>query len=308
MYSQLRKIQSSTLFNESIRSKYTQKNYHSHLTQFLRFTGRSSIDSLLSIPQDDLQCMLENYLLELKQTSNPNSVPSKFQGIKHFCVMNRIHINWEIIRRMFPQRQKTQNLRAYTDEEIRELLSNSKGVRDNALIHFMASTGARVGVFDCNLSLAHIQPMPHKCKAVKLYADEVEEYWGFLTPQASRALDSYHARRRKKGEVFCEDTPLFATNNANTKQLTWNGARTAIYRTISRSQLSRKKSNGRYDVQADHGFRKRFNTILKLDNSVNYNIAEKLLGHKNGLDGVYFVPTLEEMFAEFQKVVRKIEV
>jgi len=64
---------------------------------------------------------------------------------------------------------------------------------------------------------------------------------------------------------------------------------------------------GRYDVQADHGFRKRLNTILKLDNSVNYNIAEKLMGHRNGLDGAYFTPTLEELFSELRKVVHRIE-
>ena len=41
---------------------------------------------------------------------------------------------------------------------------------------------------------------------------------------------------------------------------------------------------------------------------MNYNVAEKLMGHKNGLDGVYFVPTLEELFAEFKKVACKIEI
>ncbi len=66
--------------------------------------------------------------------------------------------------------------------------------------------------------------------------------------------------------------------------------------------------DGRYDVQADHGFRKRFNIILKIDNSVNYNIAEKLMGHKNGLDGVYFTPTISELFVEFKKVMYKLEI
>ncbi len=68
-----------------------------------------------------------------------------------------------------------------------------------------------------------------------------------------------------------------------------------------------KKCDGRYDVQIAHGFRKRFNAVLKMDNLVNYNIAEKMIGHKNGLDGVYFTPTLDELFAEFKKVIRKLE-
>ena len=58
----------------------------------------------------------------------------------------------------------------------------------------------------------------------------------------------------------------------------------------------------------DHGFRKRFNTVLKLNNTVNPNIAEKLLGHANGLDGVYFKPTREECFTEFLKVISELTI
>ena len=121
-------------------------------------------------------------------------------------------------------------------------------------------------------------------------------------------LIRYHNHRKCKGEIFADDTPLFATGKTNPKQLGWSGARSVIYRTISKSSITRYKQNNRYDVQADHGFRKRFNTILKLNNSGNYNIAEKLMGHKNGLDGVYFTPTLDELFAEFQKIIGRLEV
>ena len=74
------------------------------------------------------------------------------------------------------------------------------------------------------------------------------------------------------------------------------------------STIIRLKHGNRFNVQADHGFRKRFNTILKIDNSVNHNIAEKLMGHKNGLDWVYFTPSLEEPFTEFKKVINQLQV
>jgi len=57
-----------------------------------------------------------------------------------------------------------------------------------------------------------------------------------------------------------------------------------------------------------YGFRKRFNTILKIDSDVNSNIAEKLMAHANGLDGVYLTPTREECFTEFVKAIPKITV
>ena len=100
------KQRSIILFEESIRSKYTKKNYTSHLNQFMKFMRIDSMDQLLLIPHSELQYVLENYIIELKQTTNPNTIPSKFQGIKHFCVMNRINLNWNIIHKMFPQKKK----------------------------------------------------------------------------------------------------------------------------------------------------------------------------------------------------------
>ncbi len=240
--------------------------------------------------------------MALKQNANPNSVPSKFRGIKHFCVMNRINLNWEIIRKMFPQVQKTQTLRSYTEDEIRRILSNTKNLRNYALIHFIASTGARVGVFDHKLTMTHMKKMPMGCYAVKFYAGHVEEYWSFLTPQATKALNRYHCFRNMK---HVEDMPIFSSKGSS--HLRWNSVRSVMSRTVSKS-ITRSRENGRYEVQINHGFRKRFNTILKMNNSVNYNIAEKLMGHRNGLDGVYLTPTLDELFAEFKKIIRKLEI
>ena len=70
--------------------------------------------------------------------------------------------------------------------------------------------------------------------------------------------------------------------------------------------MIRNKCQYRYDIQADHGFRKRFNTILKLNNSINYNITEKLMCHKNGLM-VHLVSTIDELFVEFKKAISDID-
>ena len=304
----LTKTRNILLFEESIKSKYTKKNYTSHLNQFLRFADMDSQNQLLTMPSVELQYKIENYLIELKHTTNPNSIPSKFQGLKHFCVMNEINLNWNIIHKMFPQKQKTQSLRAYTTKEIKELLSHATNLRNKALIHFFGSTGVRVGIFDHILSIKHMIKMPYGCTAILVYAKAIEEYWVFLTPQATKALKAYHDCRRHEGEIFYKDTPIFTTCKFLPKQLGWSGVRSVIYRTIQKSNIIRLKHDNRYDVQIDHGFRKRFNTILKLDNSVNYNIAEKLMGHKNGLDGIYLTPTLDELFAEFKKIIHKIKI
>lgn len=251
--------------------------------------------------------MLEDYVMHLRHTTNPNSMPSMFHGIKHFFVMNRIDLNWDVIHKMFPQKQKMANLKPYTTKNICMMLSYANSLRDKALIHFLASTGARIGVFDHTLSIRHMRKMPSKYTAVLLYAENVEEYWAFLTRQATKTIETYHLLRKRNGELFGPDTPIFATSKSGSRQLSWNGSRSVIYRIVSKSGI-RLKQGGRFDIQVDHGFRKRYNTILKLDNSINYNIAEKLMGHKNGLDGIYFIPSLNDLFVEFRKVAHKLEI
>ncbi len=221
--------------------------------------------------------------------------------------MNQVDLNWHVIYKMFPQKQKVVDLKSYTTNDVRSILSHAISLRDKALIHFLASTGARIGVFDHNLSIKHLKKMPAGCTAVLLYAETVEEYWAFLTRQATLALEVYHRLRKHKGETFHSNTPVFSTLKFGPRQLGWSGSRSAIYRIVSKSGI-RLKQGDRFDIQVDHGFRKRYNTILKLENSVNYNIAEKLMGHKNGLDGVYFTPSLNELFSEFKKVRSKLEV
>ena len=296
------------IFEETIKSKYTALNYRVQLKAFMKFLQIERQEQLLSYSAADLQYKLEDYLFDLRKTSNPNSIPSKFVGIRHFCVMNDININWIKLQKMYPARQKTPSLRAYTSAEVKQMLEKEKNPRNRAIIHFIAATGARIGIFDYDLQMKHLKKMPGGCVAVLLYAGEIEEYHCFLTPQAAKSLHAYHNLLKKRGVNFTDNTPLFMTSNKNHTPLGINGARSVIARAVQKGKVNRNKQGIHYDVQVNHGFRKRFNTILKMNNRVNYNIAEKLLGHKNGLDGVYFTPTLKELFAEYKKVVRKLEI
>ena len=50
-----------------------------------------------------------------------------------------------------------------------------------------------------------------------------------------------------------------------------------------------------------HAFRRRFNTILKMNKESNGPLIERLMGHDMKLDNSYFQPTLEDLFTEYQK-------
>jgi len=171
----------------------------------------------------------------------------------------------------------------------------------------------------------------HGCYAVLFYADvdeTVEEkdirdkqddvqggdsYYSFLTPEATDALDRYFEERKRKGESFNDDTPIFLKEYRqkpdSVEQLTDVNIIAVLFRLIKDStEITRVKKGRRYDIEITHGFRKRCNTILKLESDVNSNVAEKILGHKNGLDGVYLAPTRKECFDEFCKGIIQLTI
>jgi len=157
--------------------------------------------------------------------------------------------------------------------------------------------------------------MPLGCKAVRLYDESNEEYWGFLTPEASVAIDDYVDERINQGEKITQDSPVFvvrekqkAYDPQNVFPLTSRTAYSWCTNTIKKSGVERIKRGNRFDKALFYGFRKRFNTILKLDSEINSNIAEKLMAHKKGLDGVYFKPTKEECFKEFVKAIPELTI
>ncbi len=300
-------------FEESIKSKYTKHNYVSHLKSFMSFINIKHSDELITIQNKQLQIYVEDYLIYLKNTINPNSLPTKFLGLKHFFVMNQIQLDWDLIHKMYPSKLKPIKLRCWTRSEIQQIMNTATNSRDRALILFLASTGVRIGIFDHPLQFGHTIKMPEGCMGITNYAGTVDEYWSFLTPQATTALRCYVAERVRHGENLTNASPLFRNLFSmkkvhDVRPLQWSGARSVIARHVNKSAVKRIKNKLRYDVQVDHGFRKFFNTTLKLDNQVNYNIAEKLMGHKNGLDGIYLTPTIDQCFQEFRKVMHSLEI
>ena len=231
-----------------------------------------------------------------------------FRGIRWLLNSNyrENDIKWKPIEALFPKSVKRSGYKAWSSEQIQIMLDNTSFLRNKSIIHFQASTGGRIGVHDHPLLMKHLVEMNwngHKCYAVLLYADSdetIEEkdlrdkqddvqggdsYWSFLTPEASDCLDKYFDERKRRGELLSLDRPIFSQDTLrlkiDSKQVTDNNITAIIYRIISSvPELSRRKKGRRYDIQMNHGFRKRMNTILKLESEVNSNIVEKILGHK----------------------------
>jgi len=191
---------SMLLFEQTIKSQYTLRNYRDHLKRFLKFTKLKNYDSLLKPSKDDIQIMIEDYVMDLKKTVSPNSVDTMVRGVRHFYVINKIGLYWDLISKLYPEKIKASGFMPYSNDDIRSMLSVTTSKRNKAIIHFLASTGSRIGIFDYDLSMKHLKSMDNGCMSVLVYADDIQEYLAFLTQEATDSLNDYFQERQDEEE------------------------------------------------------------------------------------------------------------
>jgi len=294
------------LLVETLPSKVTQKNYKYILKALKEFGKFSDYDDIVETDVKKLDKIIKAYIISLKGKMNPNSIPNYGDAIKSFLEANDIDLNWRRIRKLYPRPAKKTGQSAYSTEDIQLMLKHTSKIRNKVFIHFLASTGVRVSALN-TMKMKDIRDMPHGCKMVTVYADDIEEYKTFLTPEASYALDLYHKERENSGEILNGDSFVFVKTNG--KPVDKSSTSMIIQRALIRAGLKIKNDTKinpknqftRHRIQLNHGFRKRFNTILKLNNEVNDNAIEKMMGHSHGLDGTYLQITDEKLFDEFNK-------
>jgi len=312
-FEDLENQKSFQIFVNAIKTESTRKYYLRDLYAFLKFTKISNFDTLAGLSTDAIQDYLESYVLLLRKRGI-NAVRTRVCGPELFFEMNKKLFYKKILHKLFPSDDRPlAGGVAYTNDDILTMLASTKRVRTTAIIHFLASTGIRPGgIEDPPIQKKHLVKMPEGCYAVKVYDESREGYWAFLTPEAVHTLDHYLESRKLNGETISEESYLFAnykSGNPKTEYLTTNGLTQILKNVVRLSGVKRTKVNGKhYDKALSYGFRKRFNTILKLNNDVNSNIAEKLMAHKRGLDGRYLAPTIEECFAEFKKAIPQLTI
>jgi len=280
----------------------------------MRFANLEDYDELANLETDEIQKLLENWVRDQKKKNLiSNTISTKLNAAELFFDMNKKHWYRKIVRKMLPDSDRIPGGEVpFTTEEVLKIKQAAKKPRDIALIDFLACTGVRPGCLsDPVLRLKHLVEMPHGCKAIQVYDESREGYWSFLTPEATQSLDRYLKWRKFNREELTEDSVLFKTyDNPNTKKdyLTADSVREMLVNLMKLAGIERKKTNNRYDKSIVYGFRKRFNGILKMNPDVNYNIAEKLMGHKRGLDDNYLKPTKEQCFAEFIKAIPELTI
>ena len=322
-------------FHKFIKVPSTPKSKESYaykIQRFMKFTTTrhytkhpEDFESLLQYDGEKITDILEEFVNYLEsQGLVAEAVKPTLAAPELFFEMNRKLWHKKLVRRGIQKEDRIQGGKApATKEDIQQMLKYcERSLRKQAIIHFLACTGIRpAALVDPVLKIKHLKSMPnlndpinhpHYCYAVQVYDGSKEGYWVFLTPEARKVLDRYLNGRKLAGEKLDDETPLFTTLGSrwNTKNnhLTDDNMKEILGRIIQGAKIQRKKTGNRYDKSLVYMFRKRFNTILKLNDRVNSNIAEKLMAHKKGLDGIYLQPTLEECYKEFFKAISDLTI
>jgi integrase/recombinase XerD len=295
------------IFEESCKSIHTRKQYRYYLDKFIEFYHIQDYDSLLAIEPAQIQIMIEDYVMQIKKQVSPNSVQTMLFGVKSFFEANDIEIRWKKIQKLFPEKVKVTGASAYSKEQIKLILSLATDVRSKALVLFLASSGIRIGALT-ELQLKHLQSYEN-CKIITVYSGTRDEYQTFLSPEATKALETYLNKRKENGEVLSESSPVFRTI-FNVKYQKAMPAQRATLQEIVRRLLIKTgmrsgHENKRYSIQIDHGFRKFFNYVLKNTDGINLNYAEKLMGHSVSipLDNHYLEAIPYKLFNEYKKAI-----
>ncbi len=80
-----------------------------------------------------------------------------------------------------------------------------------------------------------------------------------------------------------------------------------IRNAMQRAKIKRKKvDDNRYDLALCGGFRKRFNSILKINPNISYPIAEMFMDHKMRMEAHYLKPTKDQLFKEYKKAIPEL--
>jgi len=275
-----------------ITSNQTRERYDFEIEKFREHFRIRDFDSLLTIGVKKSQEMIEDYVFFLKgKNLRGNGIRSRMAGIKTFYYANDMILNWEKVFRMLREERKSGNDKPYSRKDISTLLENVKNITHKAVILFLASSGCRVGAIS-ELRLKDVTDMGN-CKCIKVYGDSKYEYHTFLTPEASDYLDKHLGIMKKKG-INPNDLVFPAKSRSYSTMISRNSR-----------QIRGEKIDNRYEIAGLHGLRKFFDTVLKSNIKINSNIAEKLTGHSTTfyLDNVYFKPTIESMFKEYQKAI-----
>ncbi|MDR4490204.1 MAG: hypothetical protein R2685_04795 [Candidatus Nitrosocosmicus sp.] len=330
-------IEPYVIFDYSIRSAQTKDTYFRRLRTFFQYSGiegenfRDKCNNFAikgqKSPQWAFKLILNFIQFQKQRVANKEiksgTLRNHQKTIKSFCESTDILIPWKKITKGLPKGKRSSDDRSPTLEEIR-LICNYPDRRISAIVSVMTSSGIRVGAWDY-LKWGHITPIldkndPNIVLAAKLrvYADDDDEYFTFISDSAYYELVEWMNFREKSGEKITNESwvlrNLWNTEKnkrknsnivvkngiSNPKKLSSIGVKRLMERALWTQNLRIKTdpSSKRYAFPVDHGFRRFYKTRCEIGGMKPANI-ELLLGHDIGISSSYYKPTEEDLLKDY---------
>jgi hypothetical protein len=323
-----------SLFILAMRSTQTKQKYLQRFGYFLDFAqvateNGDSIEvrcnKLAELAKSDCKWLLNcifNYLQLLKtrvesKEIKASTLRNNIKPIKLFCEQIDIDIPWKKLMRGMPKERKYAIDRAPTIEEITRI-SEYPDRRIKPIIYTMVSSGMRLGGWDY-LKWKDVSPIIRDDKVIaakiRIYSDEEDEYFSFVTPEAFQSLDNWMKYRKDCGENVNENswvmrnlwdvtTPKGKGVVTIPKKLKSTGVKRLIENALwaQRVRIKLEEGKKRHDFQADHGLRKWFKTRCEIAGMKSIYI-EILMNHSIGISDSYLRATSGELLNEYLKAV-----
>jgi integrase len=293
-------MQAIELFLSSIRSPETKISYSIYFKKYQEFMGP---DLFCGNNPSLIEQKIIEYLVEMRNKGKGYSTIHNYAAaVLAFYKINDVALNITKINRFIPVQKKVKKDRAYTHEEIRQVLEIADE-RMKVVILLMSSSGIRLGA----LPLLKVRNLDNY--KLTVYENDREEYFTFISPECKKAVDAYLDMRSRYGEKLDSDSPLLREQFDIKDQFAIRKPKRFTIGMIKWKLVDLQKRLGirTKEVATTHGFRKFFTTQL-INSKVNPEIREMLLGHKIGLASAYYRPTEEEMFAEYEKAIDNLTI
>jgi hypothetical protein len=324
----------------------TQEQYICCLTKFLTYLYPDKTDldlekqTSLFLKQarkkEWAQQKLVQYIQTLKDRKDKDrieasTVRSYFKAIKLLCELHDISINFKRIARNLGRSRKVANDRIPMTHEIKKLIEFPDR-RIKPLVLVMLSSGMRVDALGL-LQVKHVIPLDRdgqtlslmekekekeKVAAAKLvvYANEPEQYFTFITPEAYFALKEWLDYRKQNGENITGESWLmrdiwafkYNLGAGNPQRLSTFGVKKLVNRALWEQGLRHPLNGGRrHEWKANHGFRKFYKTRAEQAGMGPVNV-ETLMAHSTGMSDHYYRPTEHDLLKDYLKAVDNLTI
>lgn len=313
-------------FLYSLKSRSTVEIYSKAIGCFAIHRKLSIVDDLLTFGTQEAEDAIIDYLIYLKEDRKIAWNSRQLYGLtslKKYYDMNRMTLNWKLIRSYLGEKVKVVKDRAYTTEDTKKLLEKADE-RKKAIILILASSGMRIGALS-PLKFRHLHPIElpdsnQKIYRITCYEKTNDEYFTYCTPEAATVIDSYLSYRKRYGEKIMPDSPVIrdqfdkkdpfdamkgihVTDRHLAQMLSFLAADAGLIE-LKRLTTDDKSRGGRErkEIMRAHGFRKFFNTAC-IRAGLKSVHKEMLLGHRTGLDENYYRPEEQELLQDYMKAI-----